>query len=1183
MSVLASPNRTAQSVLVVLLIMSLIVSPALAASDSQVPAADTVTITMLHYNDFHGNLQPAGSNPGIARMAKVINDVRAAVGAENVVLLDAGDTMQGSLLSNLFRGRPTIDLMNALGTRVATLGNHEFDWGQQVLRDRIAEAAYPFVTANIVVNDTGNCATAGWTTPEWAQPWTTVPVGAAGNEATLAVIGVTSQETPYITIAAATEGLCFKDPANSILHYYDDMEAAGVDAIIVLSHLGYTDGGYGYGFTVYGDQTLARRLAAAGKKPALIIGGHSHTDLSAATIVEGIPVVQAHYAGRKVGRADLVINKATGTVGVTWTRLTVSPTGAEDPVIKARVDSWANDPWYQGEINRVIGYTAVDLVRNYNGDSTMGAFVNDAIYNDLNTDDTPANDVDMVFNNPGGLRNDILTGGTVPYTLTHGMLFNVLPFGNQTVVGDMTGAQILELLNQSATLFKGAIQVSGMRYIFYNYTDNKPGPQPWAWGAYNVQVKNRVTGHWEPLDVNRTYRIATNEFLAPAGQDGFLAFKYLKNNTYWGDMLDGVERWVSRTYTWDNPYNGQLDGRIRRNGTATSGYIVPVTILHNNDSHGNLAKGVYVGFTQLASLIRQEMAHNPERTLLLNAGDQIQGDGMMYYFKTAPMGYGADGTPLPPELTLHPMIAVQDAMNYTAWTVGNHEFNFGKDVFTAVLRQSRAPVLQANVRDDGRYGLATVPVRPHTIVTLPAPSFHKTIKVAILGIGNHRVPNYELPSNIVGLTFTNPIMAAQSRAPALKSQNDIVVALTHIGFTTNPASIEVDTNVDTALAAQTNGIDVIVGGHSHTDPSRKTSASGTYEYLPAFVGSPNGTPVLINHAYRYNTYLGQIVIGLLPGPAGKWQVVSRAGRYHAVTMSTPEDPAIKALVDPYVAVFSAYNNMAIGQTAVPLDALDAYTRETNAANLQADASVWEPAQHGISVDFHLSGAMANRRVGAGATPETPVTLKVSDMFTLMPYENSLVVMRMNGPQIKTILERAYRNYYYYKYVPGAGGYSYYTTCMLDINAGGQITYNDTYPELPNGNNVVSLVVNGESVDFTDTSRYYLVSTVNYLAAGSCNFNDGGVTLWPLNQIEHDTQYYVRDAVINYIKAQPGPISPAIEGRLVFLGGGTVAAQAATPEPGWALEWVPPLQTAVPADMPDEDTLNVDLTWTVTEW
>ena len=98
-----------------------------------------------------------------------------------------------------------------------------------------------------------------------------------------------------------------------------------------------------------------------------------------------------------------------------------------------------------------------------------------------------------------------------------------------------------------------------------------------------------------------------------------------------------------------------------------------------------------------------------------------------------------------------------------------------------------------------------------------------------------------------------------------------------------------------------------------------------------------------------------------------------------------------------------------------------------------------------------------------------------------------------------------------------------------------ITYRDAYPELPDGDNVVSLVVNGMAVDFTDADTYYDVSTVNYLAAGSCNFNDDGETLWPLEQITADTQFYVRDSVIDYIMGNT-PISPQVEGRLVFSTG-----------------------------------------------
>jgi len=80
--------------------------------------------------------------------------------------------------------------------------------------------------------------------------------------------------------------------------------------------------------------------------------------------------------------------------------------------------------------------------------------------------------------------------------------------------------------------------------------------------------------------------------------------------------------------------------------------------------------------------------------------------------------------------------------------------------------------------------------------------------------------------------------------------------------------------------------------------------------------------------------------------------------------------------------------------------------------------------------------------------------------------------------------------------------------------------------------VVSLTIDGVPVDFTDATTYYNVSSVNYLAAGSCNFNNAGETIWPLDQIVADTQFYVRDSVIDYITAE-GTVSPAVEGRLVF--------------------------------------------------
>jgi 2',3'-cyclic-nucleotide 2'-phosphodiesterase (5'-nucleotidase family) len=1105
-----------------------------------------VTITILHTNDFHGYLDPTTSDPGMARTARVINDVRAAVGAANVALFDAGDEMQGTLLSNYFKGASTIDIFNALGYNAATIGNHEFDWGQTTLLSRTQQAAYPFVAANLV---SGSCAAGNWTLPAFVDsPWITQTVGAPGNQIVLGIIGVSSQETPYITKAENVTGLCFKDPAQSIIHYYNDVKAAS-DVVIVLSHIGYTDVGYGYGSFIYGDQTLAKKLVEAGTPVPLIIGGHTHTNLTSATNVSNTLVVQAYRYGRAVGQATLVFDTNTHAItGLTWQKLAVSNSGAEDAAIKSQIATWSSDPGYQILVNQIVGYTNIGLTRNDNGDSTMSAFINDAIYNDLNTDAEPSNDVDMAFNNAGGLRADITSTVGYPYTLTYSTLYSVLPFGNATIVGEMTGAQIMELLNQSATLFKGSLQVSGIRFSYYAYTDTLAGPQPWAWGAYSITVKSRTTpGLWEPLVMTKTYHIATNDFLAPLGQDGFLPFQYIKNYAGWGDMLDSVNRWVSKTYsTTASAYNVPLDGRVVRNGgntyTGAPTEVVPVTVLHHNDSHGNLVKTQYVGYTQLATLIKQERLHNPNRTLLLSSGDNIQGDPMMYYFKSAPTGFAADGTPLPPSMTTHPLIAAFNAMNYTAYTLGNHEFNFGKDVFASVLKQANFPVLQANLYDNGSYGLNQVPVKTDVTSYLPGPA--GTIKVAVLGIGNHRVPNYELPSNIPGLTFTNPISETQGRAPALKAGHDAVIALTHIGFTANPKSVEVDNNVDTVLAAQTTGVDAIIGGHSHTDPSKQTDASGDYKWLPAFVGSANNTPVIINQAYRYNSYLGEVVLGLLPKAGGGYDVVARAGRDQSVPLSTPEDPTILAIVAPYSTTLKAYNDTPAGYTAAPIDTTNAYTAETNAANLQADASVAELQSHGINPDFHLSGAMtrpsstSNWVMFKTATPTTPTQMLIGDMFTLMPYENSLVALRMNGPQLKAVLERAYRNYWYYKYQANAnppyGGYSWYTTCMLDTNHGNQIRYRDTYPLYPNGNNVSALLINGQPIDFLNATKYYTVSTVNYLAAGSCNFNNNGVSLWPLDpaSIVADTQYYVRDAVIHYTTAQ-GTVTPTIEGRLQF--------------------------------------------------
>ncbi len=197
---------------------------------------------------------------------------------------------------------------------------------------------------------------------------------------------MTTTETPTITVSTATAGLCFKDPADSILHYYDAMKADGADVIVVLSHLGYADGGYGYGIPVYGDQTLATKLNTAGKPANLIIGGHSHTNLAAGDGGRARPPSSRPTTTGARSAALTSPSAPPGAVSVAWSRTTGFTAGAKDPTIDALITSYATDPAYLALVNRRSATARSTCGRSNTGDNMMGTFIDDAIYNYLNTD-----------------------------------------------------------------------------------------------------------------------------------------------------------------------------------------------------------------------------------------------------------------------------------------------------------------------------------------------------------------------------------------------------------------------------------------------------------------------------------------------------------------------------------------------------------------------------------------------------------------------------------------------------------------------------------------------------------------------------------------------------------------------------------------------------------------------------
>src|SRR5439155_20780699 len=254
---------------------------------------DSTLLRVLTTSDLHGQLEarvwdwsqgrPVG---GVAAMKPWLDSLARGCGCTSV-RLDAGDEMQGTALSNATFGRGTVDALNNLGMDAAAIGNHEFDWSIDTLRTRMREAKYPFLSANIT-------DAAGTARPEWATPWKLL----TKNGVRIAVIGLTTTETPTSTASRNIQGLAFGDGALAVKRYLPEARAAA-DYVIVVAHVGAVcDSSACHGEIL----DVARQLDSGSVD--LIVAGHTHLRVN--TVVHGIPIVEAQSSGRSIGVVDFV-------------------------------------------------------------------------------------------------------------------------------------------------------------------------------------------------------------------------------------------------------------------------------------------------------------------------------------------------------------------------------------------------------------------------------------------------------------------------------------------------------------------------------------------------------------------------------------------------------------------------------------------------------------------------------------------------------------------------------------------------------------------------------------------------------------------------------------------------------------------------------------------------------------
>jgi 5'-nucleotidase / UDP-sugar diphosphatase len=474
----------------------------------------TVQLTILHINDLHGHLLPYNDKNigetravgGAACMARLIAEERSR-NPDGTLLLAAGDMFHGTPISNEFRGQSVIAVMNYLRFDAMAIGNHEFDWGLNILEQLAAAAAFPFLSANLQERQ-------GRGLP-LLKPYVTL----TRKDLKIAVIGVTTPDTAFITKPDYVSGLTFQRPSQVLPPLIREVRANGADLVVLLSHLGLD-----------ADRETAENVSGID----VIVGGHSHTAVTHSLRVKETIIVQAGAYGAYLGVLELKVDPSTHKI-VDYTGENELKTVFADPgdPVDEKVAGIVGrfDDQIRTEFARVVGEATVDLMRSYNDESNVGDLICDAL--------RETSGVDIAFQNGGGIRADIPKG-----KITLEQVYTLLPFDNVLVVMDLTGNQIRQILEQNADSEHAILQISGMA-VQYDITR--------AVGSRITEVNVAD----KTLEPGKSYRVATNDFLA-AGGDQYSTFKDGKNPVYGSSLRDVFAAYLTR----HSPVHPELQKRI---------------------------------------------------------------------------------------------------------------------------------------------------------------------------------------------------------------------------------------------------------------------------------------------------------------------------------------------------------------------------------------------------------------------------------------------------------------------------------------------------------------------------------------------------------------------------------------------------------------------------------------------
>lgn len=507
-----------------------------------------------------------------------------------------------------------------------------------------------------------------------------------------------------------------------------------------------------------------------------------------------------------------------------------------------------------------------------------------------------------------------------------------------------------------------------------------------------------------------------------------------------------------------------------------------------------------VGLAKISTLVNQVRAEKGRRnTLLIDAGDTIQGTQLSYYYAKVDPITARRGP-------VHPMAQAMNAIGYDAAALGNHEFNYGIPVLRAFEQQCDFPLLGANALDAKTLRPAFPPYSMHRLRT----PHGRDVKVAVLGLTNPGIALWD-KANVQGkMTFPGLEEQAAKYVPKLRSMGaDVVIVSAHSGSSGTSSygdQLPYVENAAALVAEQVPGIDAILVGHAHTEiPEYRVTNKAT------------GNDVVLSEPLKWGQRLTLFDFELT-WAKGRWSVTKVAARV-LNSNTVAEDPEITGLLADEHRKVVAYVNQVIGTSTQAMSAAEGPVKDVPIIDLinHVQAETVKAALAGTEWAALPVVSQASCFSRTAAIPAGQVTIR--DAAALYPFENTLEARLLTGAQVKDYLEYSAR--YYARTAPGD---------VVDpaklTNSEGTPDYNydavygftyDIDVAQPVGSRITGLTFEGKPVD---PAARFVLAVNNYRASGGGNFPHvpQARQLWA-NSDE------IRNTIIQWVKAK-GTVDPA---------------------------------------------------------